>query len=391
MISRQNYVGREQAYVKHLLLETYLERLVHKTAKTYDKFSYVEGFAGPWQSTNERYEDTSFGIALAALRRAKASWRTHGRDVQMYAFLVEQDQAAFERLQEFAKTYPDITIRSYRRDFVDVADTIVGEIPQDAFSFFFIDPKGWRIPIKSIASMLSRPNSEVVFNFMFEFINRAASIQQNEIVRGLQELIPYGDWRSKLEALTDAENTSDRRKEILINAFSETLERIGQYQFVAETPIYRPLRDRTLYSLMFATRHEKGVEVFRDSQVKALRAQSALRAETKVQTAQRDSGQGEMFASLNEMQRDETEEFLNDERAAAIHTLANQIPEPPAFAKFGTVMTNVLKRHVVTAVDVRNIAVTMRGEGRLAFPDWQLRKRVPDSNYRVQRVSERRN
>ena len=75
MVSLEDYAGREQSYVKHIFLESYLEALVHKTASTYAHIVYVDGFAGPWQSANESLEDTSFGIALNALRRAKETWK----------------------------------------------------------------------------------------------------------------------------------------------------------------------------------------------------------------------------------------------------------------------------------------------------------------------------
>ena len=80
MVTFKDYAGREQSYVKHVFLERYLEALVHKTASKYSNIVYVDGFAGPWQSANEQFHDTSFGIALAALRNAKASWKKNGRD-----------------------------------------------------------------------------------------------------------------------------------------------------------------------------------------------------------------------------------------------------------------------------------------------------------------------
>jgi three-Cys-motif partner protein len=86
MVALSNYAGREQSYVKHVFLERYLDRLIHKTASAYTHFVYVDGFAGPWQSSNEKFEDTSFGIALDALRRAKGSWKARGRDVHMSFF-----------------------------------------------------------------------------------------------------------------------------------------------------------------------------------------------------------------------------------------------------------------------------------------------------------------
>jgi len=90
MVSLADYAGREQSYVKHVFLERYLEALIFKTASVYNHIVYVDGFAGPWQSANERFEDTSFGIALNALRRAKETWKRGNRNVRMTAFLVEQ-------------------------------------------------------------------------------------------------------------------------------------------------------------------------------------------------------------------------------------------------------------------------------------------------------------
>src|SRR5207245_972777 len=97
MVTLDDYAGREQSYVKHVFLERYLEALVHKTASAYPHIVYVDGFAGPWQSANEKLEDTSFGVALNALRQAKESWKKKGRTVRMSAHLVERDPAAYEK------------------------------------------------------------------------------------------------------------------------------------------------------------------------------------------------------------------------------------------------------------------------------------------------------
>jgi len=70
MVALADYTGREQAYVKHTFLENYLEGLFFKTASIYNHIVYVDGFCGPWQSANEQFEDTSFGIALNRLRRS---------------------------------------------------------------------------------------------------------------------------------------------------------------------------------------------------------------------------------------------------------------------------------------------------------------------------------
>ena len=70
---------------------------------------------------------------------------------------------------------------------------IMRDIPAEAFAYFLIDPKGWRIPLEKLKPMLARQKSEMTFNFMFEFINRAASMTRPDTVHGLDELIPYGN------------------------------------------------------------------------------------------------------------------------------------------------------------------------------------------------------
>lgn len=63
-------------------------------------------------------------------------------------------------------------------------------------------------------------------------------------------------------------------RKILVEAFKESLRQIGAYDYVIETEVLRPLKDRTLYCLFYATRHDHGIAVFRDCQVKALIAQA---------------------------------------------------------------------------------------------------------------------
>jgi three-Cys-motif partner protein len=388
MVALADYAGREQSYVKHVFLENYLEALVHKTASTYPHIVYVDGFAGPWQSANERFEDTSFGIALNALRQAKESWKQMGRNVRMSAHLVERDANAYARLAEVSKRFPDVSVSTYLGEFVGLIPTILKVIPSDALAFFFIDPKGWRIPLQQLAPLLSRANSEVIFNFMFDFINRAVNIADANIVVGLNELIPHGDLRSKI---TEAETqgggnlTPEARKTVLVGAFTESLAKLGNYRFVAETTILRPLKDRPLYCLCYATRHPSGIEVFRDCQIKALQEQSATRAAVKLQHAAKTSGQTEMFESLHDMGPDELNAFLASERQQAERSLLELTPQKPAAIRYETLWPEVLARHVIRRPQVNELAVKLRKAQALEFPDWEKGKRVPQPSYRTWR------
>ncbi|MDO9474533.1 MAG: three-Cys-motif partner protein TcmP [Caulobacter sp.] len=378
------YAGREQAYIKHYFLENYLEKLIHKTAGRFDHIAYVDGFSGPWQNSDENFEDTSFGIALRALRTAKASWKTLGRDVRMSAYLVEKSASAHAKLAAIAARFPDISIVTYNGDFVATSPRLLADIPADAFAFLFIDPKGWRMRTQSISGLLRRPNSEVVFNFMFDFINRAASMADPE--EGLNELMPYGSWKAGLGAIDRrAPTASAQRKAVLVAAFSETLRRIGDYDYVAETPVMRPLVDRTLYSLIYATRKAAGIEVFRDCQIKTLQEQASVRGMAKVAQTQSRSGQGEMFASAGDMASDGIEEYLASEREAAKQALLASVPVQPEAVIYGEVWPQILSKHAVRKVDLNALAGSLRKSGGIVFPDWVPKKRVPDDEYRMSR------
>lgn len=304
----------------------------------------------------------------------------------MSAYLVERDANAYKKLAQIIGKYPDVAIKTYEADFLSVMPDILKEISTDAFAFFLIDPKGWGIPLKSLAPLLTRPKSEVIFNFMFDFINRAASIKDNPlVVRELNELMPHGNWRAKLEAAESSQASPDIRKAILVEGFASNLAQLGNYDYVAETTVLRPVKDRPLYCLFYATRHEKGIEVFRDCQAEALKEQSKTRAASKVRHAEAQSGQGEIFESLHDMGPDDLASFHAAELHAAETTLLKLTPEEPDSIRYEKLWPLVLTHNIVRKTDVNQIAGRLYREGKLLIPDWESRKQVPQPGYRIQR------
>jgi three-Cys-motif partner protein len=309
-----------------------------------------------------------------------------GRDVRMSAHLVEQNPTAYAQLAQVPAKYPDLTVKTYKGDFLAVIDSILGDIPKEAFAFFLLDPKGWRIPIQRLQPLLARPHSEIIFNFMFDFINRAASMKDAPTVKALDELVPHGDFRTRMAELEKGGRaTPDQRKAILVDAFGQSLAKIGNYPYVAETTVLRPLKDRPLYCLFYASRHPKGIEVFRDCQVKALTEQSKARAATKIRSAQDASGQSELFESLHEMAPDDFAAFSKAEQTAAEQLLLELSPVAPATIRYDALSSLVLSRHVVRLPELNQIAAKLRKDGRLIFPDWESGRRVPQAAYGVQR------
>jgi hypothetical protein len=77
----KNYHGREQAFVKHQLLKTYLLRLFMIIGQHQNNIRYVDCFSGPWQEENDDLQDTSIGIALKIIQKCQEALRKMGRDV----------------------------------------------------------------------------------------------------------------------------------------------------------------------------------------------------------------------------------------------------------------------------------------------------------------------
>jgi hypothetical protein len=129
-----------------------------------------------------------------------------------------------------------------------------------------------------------------------------------------------------------------------------------------------------------------GIEVFRASQIAALKEESRTRAATKLRHAEATTGQCEIFESLHDMAPGKLETFFKDEVRAAERTLLQLVPKRPQSIRYEELQAQVLARHVVGAPDINKIGARLRGEARLSFLDWEKGKRVPHPHYRVQGV-----
>ena len=126
-----NYQGREQAFVKHTFLDKYLPALFGRVGWAFNDIVYVDGFAGPWQSSaGEAFGDTSFGIALRHMTEQKRFFASKQRNVRFRAFLVEQDDHAFAQLQEAARQFPEIEVTPLHGRMENYSATIASSIPR---------------------------------------------------------------------------------------------------------------------------------------------------------------------------------------------------------------------------------------------------------------------
>lgn len=185
-----------------------------------------------------------------------------------------------KKLETYLSSYtsPDIITATRNGEFYDLRQQILEWCGQDDFTFFFIDPKGWKkvIEIPTLEPLLKRPNSEFLINFMYDFVLRTHT----------QEFFQE-DMREIFGEVPDTTAMAPKEKEtFLINLYRSRLKQIapplGGNPRTAHVPILYPLRDRTLYHLVYLTRNARGIEVFMAASEKLEIVQRKTREQAKV-------------------------------------------------------------------------------------------------------------
>lgn len=293
------YEGREPALVKHTLLESYLETLVVTIglgAKNDPKpeICYVDCFAGPWGSEDANLDGTSIALSLKTLAGCKEKLASLGVNVRMRALYIEKDKTAFQRLSNFlSHSAPkEIECECMPGDFVDLRDDILKWCGNTSFTFFFIDPKGWTpVVIDVLKPLLQRRKSEFLINFIYDFINRTASMN------GWQD-----EMRQLLGRVVDLTGMSPtQREDALLSAYRESLKMCvpsGSAKYhprTAYVSVLHPQHQRTKYHLVYLSSHPLGIVKFMHISEKVDIVQARVRALKHLDERAKKSGVMDLF------------------------------------------------------------------------------------------------
>ena len=289
-----HYKGKEQAFIKHKLLETYLERLFMIIGQHERQIRYVDCFAGPWNTESDDLRDTSIAISLRLMKACRESLKTVGKDVRFKALFIERDLKSYQKLNSFLQTQSTEKVNAESRhgDFYSLRSDILEWCDNDNFTFFFIDPTGWKdvVEIETLRPLLQRKRSEYLINFMFEFILRA----HNQTLFEKQMIEIFGE-------VPDTFGLSSKEREVhLIELYRSQLTKPLK-QSIRDRPrsafvkILDPIKDRTKYHLVYLTRHPLGIKVFMEESEKLDLVQKYVRARTKQDHRVLKTGQGELF------------------------------------------------------------------------------------------------
>jgi three-Cys-motif partner protein len=256
------YKGREQTRIKHAVLRRYLSALATVVGSKYRDFAYIDCLAGPWESRDPEFSDTSFGTAISVLRGVRSTLAARSANPTMRCFFIEEEPARFAQLERFARAVQDINCRTENWDFTQHVNEIVAfcRTTRGTFPFFFIDPTGWeQIQIQTIKPILNVEPGEVLINLMTSWIKRFLSDE----TKNWQLLI--GDQATRIAGIQ-----GDAREDELVRAFGEQVKKAGRYPYVCTLPVLSGDKNAFHFYLVYATRSEKGVEEFKRAEKKVL-------------------------------------------------------------------------------------------------------------------------
>jgi three-Cys-motif partner protein len=299
-IDPKDYQGREQAFVKHTVLDDYVQMLALKVGQFQPgtTLNYVDGFSGPYDHgvALSSEKPTSPYVALTTLKGVRDQLRERGIELNVRGLFVEAKHDSFLRLEQLCGAWPDVEtvcVHGQFEDQIERAVTFAKHGPRP-FAFAFIDPTGWTgFGMRKIAPLLRAQPSEVLVNFMLKDILRFIDDERAEVRATFEDLFGQGadTYRVHWRGLSGLD-----REDAIVSAYCSQLKATGQYTHCVSTVVINPRVDRTHYHLVFATRSLKGLTTFREIERHATKLQKQTRAEAKQQKREQKTLQLELLA-----------------------------------------------------------------------------------------------
>ena len=371
----EHYAAREQTYLKHFFLESYLERVAWVIGWSHPQFVYVDGFSGPWKSDNEKFEDTSFVIAMDKLRAVRDGLAEKGKRCDVSCLFIEKDPTAFAALNQHVGNVTDMNVRALCGEFEAVIPDILDFIGS-SFSLVFIDPTGWKgFGLNRIRPILEHRPGEVLVNFMFDYINRFLEDPRPEIAQTFDELFGGPGWRNALQA--------DRSEEAIVDLYKERMRAAGGFEHVTWTRILKPTSDRSYFYLHYGTRHRRGLEEFRKVEKLSVAEQERIRPAAKQLERVSRTGQPELFSADSAP----TPSSYESERAEHLTQATGKLRlllRTRSRVAFDEALTLMLETPLVWASDVQKILGDMRDAGEVEIAGLKHRERTLKGRFRTQ-------
>jgi three-Cys-motif partner protein len=354
------YSEREQTRTKHFLLKSYLQTLVYKLFQGgQPSITYVDGFSGPWKSKTENFSDSSFMIAINVLKAAHFEMLSKREARTTKCFFVEKNPKSFALLNESVKQHhlPEkgFYIETFKGEFETATSRVLDYIGQ-SFALVFIDPTGWTgYTYDLISPILKHTPGEVLINFMYDFVNRAAAMDDPKTIASLDPILGGPGWKARLQGDVPLGQEVER-------TFRNVLKQAGNYKYVLSTRIDKPTADRPYFCIAYGTRASAGLKAFREVEASALKGHYKLRARAKQTKRETKTGQAEMFGS-DLIPETSFEQIVEESSQRAKQWIMALLKERKSSIQFGVLVLNVIELFVLRETNVKNICVELANDG----------------------------
>jgi len=302
-------------------------------------------------------------IAIEVLRDAQQKVLAQtGKRRKIRCFLSENNPRAFAKLAAavapFNNPEEDFEIKTFGGDFEDAVSEIQAFIGR-SFPLIFIDPTGWTgYAFDKIRPLFDRPKCEVVINFMYDFVIRAASMSDAKTIASLDPILGGPNWEARLDPNLP-------RGRAIEKLFRDTLRNAGGFEFVVSTKIDRSSADRPHFFIANGTKSDDGLKTFRETEYAALRAHARDRAEAKARKRETKTGIGDLFAGMEgDVQELSIDEIVEEHKAMASEDLLALLKELGPM-KFSRVWALLLEPYMLRVTNVKDICVALAKAGKI--------------------------
>jgi three-Cys-motif partner protein len=367
-MSSDFYADREQTEVKHQVLSRYLSAFVPIVGDWASDIAYVDCLAGPWNENDPDLTDTSFSRAIEVLRDTRRILQGRGKSPTMRCLLIEKKPESFKRLEKFCTSINDIELAPKNWDFTTRIDEIVRFIKSrtKSFPFVFIDPTGWEPLVDDlITPILKLQPCEVLINLVTSWITRFLSDETKHFERLL------GPQLQRLRQLNGWE-----QEEELVRMYATKIAKAGNFKYTCTLPVMKPDQDAFHFYMVYATRHTRGVEVFKETEKHVIPFMHEKRAKAQERKRIAESGQYSLLSAEAHYKERRFTEFQLRNLAVAKNRLRTMIQT------FGELLYddawfNTMQYSAVTDRDIKDWLLDWKTSGLIAFPNLHPGQSLP--------------
>lgn len=367
-MSSEFYEDREQTEVKHKILARYLSAFVPIVGDWASDIVYIDCLAGPWREADPNLKDTSFSRALEVLRSTRRVLKARGKSPTMRCLFIEKNPQSFRKLEEFCASVSDIEVIAKNWDFTARMDDIVRFVKSrnKSFPFVFIDPTGWEPLFDDlIAPILRLEPGEVLINLMTSWIKRFLSDETKHFERllgpGLQRLRRLKGWEQEEE---------------MVRMYAGKVAAAGNFKYTCTLPVLKPDQDAFHFYMIYATRHPRGVEVFKETERSVIPFMHETRAKAQERRRVAESGQSSLLPAEAHYQESRFTAFqlrnLDVAKGELLAMLqgAEQVPYDDAWFA-------VMQHSAVSDRDLKDWLADWKSSGQLTFANLNPGQRLP--------------